>query len=863
MLRKHTSPHRIGPFKRWLLTTMAAVMLLPTVLLASAQPAQAQWGFDNWFDNAANPDPWTATAAFLNSIGNSTEGCKKFFTQPNGNPSGDCDGARGENHLITYAQRKDSSGDGEVIGYDPGDRPVAARIKKLKGNPYMIVGAEAHGDFRPENFPAGVETGQMRFVLAEINNKSKDDLDFTGSEEGNVFIWRNEFNPNLAIEKFYKPSGDVPVPGISNVNSSDEAHFAYDPQCVGSFGEGTQISDTDLRDDPPGTDEESKEELQKWLEENKIKLNRICDENLNFFAQAMQNALESVASFLGGLIDGLSNALGDIVDVGTIAQVPGLTNAWKTIRDFVNIIFILILSVVAFSTIIRFDTEKYSVRALLPRLVFAVIAVNFSLLLVQILTNFAFIVSQPFQETAFALVTNPPANGSLIEPSAGIGEAAMAILVLLVIIIAMVILLCFFVVRILVIWLLAALSPFVFLFMVLPVTRSLAGAWWKNAVKWIFMAPIAFVILFIAAEVVSGGRETAQSTEDPGFILKIGFFAGALIAAVIIPMKLGGEVMGRAVSGAQKSGRFGRKGAGLGAKAAGASAMMAADKVPSGGGVKLGTRMRATGMALGLPQKSTSPGSRAAFRQGRAEEHLQNQIAEGKGAGRLVGASAGQITQARQQALAKANKEMAQITPSGKRRIAYAQSGLGKVGKNGEVFDESGNSLGLLQKDEKEFAKSRLHSEAAYSDLAQAGQDSPQLAEAYAPSGLPQLNAHNPVTASLDRNGQYSERAIGSKIAYATHDNLKDWDSDFYKAAAEYAQGQHRGSEYHKQAYEGLRKNLDATRAAFAVTRGHRNSMPQEAQRHALHEFAQAGGFQDPATNKAVIDSFNKKEPVF
>jgi hypothetical protein len=563
MAAKQTT-QSIGKMKRWLLGGLMALLLLPSILLAGSQPARAFDPLGGALDAAANPDPWTATALFLENIGSSDEGCKKFFTKPDGSPSGDCDGSRGENHLKFVLQKEGDKNQ----GYDPGNRPVPAKIKKLAGNPYVIVASDAHGDFRPENFPPGVTTNQMRFVLAEVNNKSKDDLDIFGGTEGNVFIWRNEFNPNLVIEIRYEPGS---VENRATLQG-DEKHFAYDPHCTGSFGDDTMISDTDGASDLPGTDAESKDDLEQWLKDNNIKVAQICDESTSFFAEAMKNALEAVSGFLGGLIDSLSNALGDIVDVGTIASVPGLTNAWKTIRDFVNIIFILVLSAIAFSTIIRFDTEKYSVRALLPRLIFAVIAVNFSLLLVQIMTNLAFIIAQPFKEAAFTLVTNPPANGSLIDPAAGIGEAAMGILVLLVIIAAMVVLLGFFIVRILVIWLLAALSPFVFLFMVLPVTRSLASNWWKNAIKWIFMAPIAFIVLFIAAEVVSGGRATAQSTQDPGFILKVGFFAGALIAAVVIPYKVGGEVMGRAVGTAKKTGRFSKGAvAGAGKAAAGAA----------------------------------------------------------------------------------------------------------------------------------------------------------------------------------------------------------------------------------------------------------------------------------------------------
>ncbi len=126
------------------------------------------------------------------------------------------------------------------------------------------------------------------------------------------------------------------------------------------------------------------------------------------------------------------------------------------------------------------------------------------------------------------------------------------------------------------------------------------------------MAPIAFVILFIAAEVVSGGRQTAQNTQDPGFILKIGFFAGALIAAVIIPLKLGGEVMGRAVGGAQKAGRFGRKAAGATASRLPGARTAAAYMEQRKANQEQGARLRATAIQGGISrQMSRVPGGRA------------------------------------------------------------------------------------------------------------------------------------------------------------------------------------------------------------------------------------------------------------
>ncbi len=258
--------------------------------------------------------------------------------------------------------------------------------------------------------------------------------------------------------------------------------------------------------------------------------------------------LQSVVSyFMGFVVDGLRQ----ITDIGNLASNSGVTAAWKVMRDLANVLFILVLGAIAFSTILRIDTQRYGLRSLLPRLIGAVIGVNFSLLFITILVDTATVLGNPFLSGINILLDqNPVSNtSSLIGGAAGVGASVIMLIASLVVIIVMIGLLLLLVVRIVMIWLLAAFAPLAFLFSVLPFSRSLAMQWLKQLIKWTYMAPIAYVVLWVGARFLSA----ADSLD--AFILSILVFIGVCVAAIIIPLKLGGEVMQRATNAGKGLGK--------------------------------------------------------------------------------------------------------------------------------------------------------------------------------------------------------------------------------------------------------------------------------------------------------------------
>lgn len=82
-------------------------------------------------------------------------------------------------------------------------------------------------------------------------------------------------------------------------------------------------------------------------------------------------------NYLAGYLINFGIALqADLLDPEKITVIQVI---WETLRDFINIFFILVLVIIAFATI--FDIKNYKARDLLPKLIIAALLINFSLII--------------------------------------------------------------------------------------------------------------------------------------------------------------------------------------------------------------------------------------------------------------------------------------------------------------------------------------------------------------------------------------------------------------------------------------------------------------------------------------------------
>lgn len=451
------------------------------------------------------------------------------------------------------------------------------------------------------------------------------------------------------------------------------------------------------------------------------------------FAKAIAKLAEVVLS----LNSSMTEVLLATMDVGNLDNVNGLKDAWLTIRTLVNVLFLLVLVTIALTTILRIDTKSYSIHSLLPLLVFGIIAVNFSLLFANIMTNSAYVLGQPFLDSAKGLIETgatrlPEANGDL-----SFGAAIVLLIAAVIMLIALAVLLFFFIIRVIVIWFLAALSPLLFLLMVLPLTRSLSKDLFKSWVKWVYLAPIAFIILYIGARVAVPVLDGEQfSDEGSNALYHALFYAGAVIAAVAIPIQLGGRIAQLATRHGKRAGMIGGKG-GLAALGA----------VPGVGEVKR------TGQQF-LKQREDSQTGRAAERAAEIGGELHRQLGQGGLATAITGRDLTQAESATEQLVDKDLKEMQLVGYGDKdmRDIVYAKNGW------------HGMSMSDLSPDKQAFAKSYVGERAAAKGLAASGwwsQDQ-DMANQYAHLGYQSLiKDSDPLIGHLKKERRRPGQAIG------------------------------------------------------------------------------------------------------
>lgn len=102
-------------------------------------------------------------------------------------------------------------------------------------------------------------------------------------------------------------------------------------------------------------------------------------------AESLGWVLCPVLDFLGRTINGVYGAVEDsflIVDVDMLNN--DTHDAWKTFRDFANIIFIIVFLIVILSQVTGFGVSNYGVKKILPRLIALAVLVNASFIICQL-----------------------------------------------------------------------------------------------------------------------------------------------------------------------------------------------------------------------------------------------------------------------------------------------------------------------------------------------------------------------------------------------------------------------------------------------------------------------------------------------
>jgi len=224
-------------------------------------------------------------------------------------------------------------------------------------------------------------------------------------------------------------------------------------------------------------------------------------------------------------------------------------NAWRLVRDFANMGFILALVAIGLGTALRYG--EYQLRKALPLLIIIALLINFTPVIMGILIDASNIVIRFFVQEAvgknlleqaklvYEASLKPFANLTGQDPPERFAAAIAQLIfnVLGTLITLLFVLLFFF--RYLALMILFILSPLAFFSYILPITRPFWNLWWHQFTSWLLAGVFGAFFLFLAASMThfqftQGITIPSADFEGGPFQWFADFFAVFMVAALPI-----------------------------------------------------------------------------------------------------------------------------------------------------------------------------------------------------------------------------------------------------------------------------------------------------------------------------------------
>jgi len=299
-----------------------------------------------------------------------------------------------------------------------------------------------------------------------------------------------------------------------------------------------------------------------------------ADNPLSFILCPLQRAMVSA-------VDGLSGFLLERLKFKPITDyTAGGTNpiqrGFNSFRNIANSIYIVVFLVIIFSNFISVGLDNYSIKKMLPRLLFAVIATQFAFLICSLMVDFSNVLIVGLPGAVGTIPGAPDTlsgsisvsfsdvldNGGFGGALAGIGLVIFILLLGILLLVVVVIALAYIIFRDVFLIVLVFLSPLAIAAWVLPQTQSMAKKWANWFIKLLIMGPIVALILAITL-LIAG---IFQNSGDP-FLEFIAIIV-PFIGFAIIPksFKWSGDVM-QAAKGAVAGSFVGKGASAVGNKA--------------------------------------------------------------------------------------------------------------------------------------------------------------------------------------------------------------------------------------------------------------------------------------------------------
>ncbi|MCR4278424.1 MAG: hypothetical protein NUV81_00780 [bacterium] len=306
-----------------------------------------------------------------------------------------------------------------------------------------------------------------------------------------------------------------------------------------------------------------------------------------------------IIQMLASLVIIITNILINIAQYNDFVKSQPVSIGWSLVRDVVNMFFIIVLLVSAFSTIIGYREFHY--KQVLPKLLLMAVLINFSKTLVGLMIDFSQVVMLTFV-SAFAQAAagnfvvalkltqvtkiNPDTFGTGKSGDLGalIAAGMLAILMLGATLTLVLIMTMFLIVRIVGLWMLLIFSPMAFFALALPGklqkgVSAFVSDWWSKLGTFLIAGPVMAFFLWLTLAVVQGSpneafgsviagasstEEVNRVTKSAHFITKVGDAENIATYLVAFVMMLEG-VSFAVKSSSAVSGKFGALAGGLAA----------------------------------------------------------------------------------------------------------------------------------------------------------------------------------------------------------------------------------------------------------------------------------------------------------
>ena len=220
----------------------------------------------------------------------------------------------------------------------------------------------------------------------------------------------------------------------------------------------------------------------------------------------------SFASMIFGLIGNLTAIVAKGLNYAIFVRPGGniliVDTTWKILRDFSNMIFIVLLIYMAFATI--FDQGKYRFESMIVRFLIVAVLINFSLVIGNFIIDFCQVLTNIFLGSIGNLGDR---LGTFMNPvvlfpditkiatadatTGGLISIVFAIILSLIFLFSILVALVFAIVRTPIIWALLIVSPLAWMSYILPSSGGWWKKWWNQFFGWNLFLPVYLFFIYL------------------------------------------------------------------------------------------------------------------------------------------------------------------------------------------------------------------------------------------------------------------------------------------------------------------------------------------------------------------------------